>query len=81
MTKSLLSLLSVGNLHGVCGSDLESTQRALGLRSLDVRLKLNEGNVATTGDQTYFLEPRKPNKDIVVEWTVQTNTDMYNSGH
>ena len=58
------SLLGISDLHGVGGRDLEPSERALGLSGLNVCLKLHEGYVTTAGNQTYFLEPRKPNNGI-----------------
>lgn len=44
----------------MCGSYLEVLERAPGLRGLDIGLKLNESDVATSWDQTYLLEAWEP---------------------
>ena len=56
--------LGVGDAHGVGGCDLEALEGVPGLRGLQLRLKLNKGNVASSRNQTHLLETWEPGMEI-----------------
>lgn len=54
------SLLGVGDLHGTGGGDSEALQRVFSDSCLGLALKLHEGDVVFSGNQTHLFEPGEP---------------------
>ena len=61
--------LGEGDLHGVCRCDLEALKSVLGSTGLDFILKLNEGDVMSSGYQPHLFEAWEPGgrEDVVLK--------------